>query len=147
MYLTSLFEVLPKQVTMEDIREVETLPRRYKKECEEGAFNIQQVCFCPSRTGRLLALILAGFQVHAFFLQYGRSPPALCKIHGRILKLYPNNPPSGSLSHLHSSIASPSPSFASLCLPLPFLLSPFSLLLPSILIQLSVLDGMAPILN
>ncbi|NWI70100.1 UTRO protein, partial [Todus mexicanus] len=27
MYLTSLFEVLPKQVTMEDIREVETLPR------------------------------------------------------------------------------------------------------------------------
>ncbi|XP_067398337.1 utrophin [Emydura macquarii macquarii] len=42
MYLTSLFEVLPKQVTMEDIREVETLPRRYKKECEEGAFNIQQ---------------------------------------------------------------------------------------------------------
>uniref|UniRef100_A0A8C4W9F7 Utrophin n=1 Tax=Gopherus evgoodei TaxID=1825980 RepID=A0A8C4W9F7_9SAUR len=42
MYLTSLFEVLPQQVTMEDIREVETLPRRYKKECEEGAFNIQQ---------------------------------------------------------------------------------------------------------
>uniref|UniRef100_A0A7N4PXW9 Utrophin n=1 Tax=Sarcophilus harrisii TaxID=9305 RepID=A0A7N4PXW9_SARHA len=32
MYLTSLFEVLPQQVTMEDIREVETLPRRYKKE-------------------------------------------------------------------------------------------------------------------
>ncbi|XP_026505322.1 utrophin [Terrapene carolina triunguis] len=42
MYLTSLFEVLPQQVTMEDIREVETLPRRYKKECEEGAFNVQQ---------------------------------------------------------------------------------------------------------
>ncbi|XP_048345233.1 utrophin isoform X2 [Sphaerodactylus townsendi] len=36
MYLTSLFEVLPQQVTMEDIREVETLPRKYKKECEEG---------------------------------------------------------------------------------------------------------------
>ncbi|XP_061480028.1 utrophin isoform X2 [Rhineura floridana] len=35
MYLTSLFEVLPQQVTMEDIREVETLPRKYKKECEE----------------------------------------------------------------------------------------------------------------
>uniref|UniRef100_A0A8C3T8A5 Utrophin n=1 Tax=Chelydra serpentina TaxID=8475 RepID=A0A8C3T8A5_CHESE len=57
MYLTSLFEVLPQQVTMEDIREVETLPRRYKKECEEGAFNIQEVCFCPSRSGRLLAII------------------------------------------------------------------------------------------
>ncbi|XP_074846537.1 utrophin isoform X2 [Carettochelys insculpta] len=42
MYLTSLFEVLPQQITMEDIREVETLPRRYKKECEEAAFNIQQ---------------------------------------------------------------------------------------------------------
>uniref|UniRef100_A0A672UCI5 Calponin-homology (CH) domain-containing protein n=1 Tax=Strigops habroptila TaxID=2489341 RepID=A0A672UCI5_STRHB len=44
MYLTSLFEVLPKQVTMEDIREVETLPRRYKQECEDGEFNMQQVC-------------------------------------------------------------------------------------------------------
>uniref|UniRef100_A0A8C3S1B1 Utrophin n=1 Tax=Chelydra serpentina TaxID=8475 RepID=A0A8C3S1B1_CHESE len=53
MYLTSLFEVLPQQVTMEDIREVETLPRRYKKECEEGAFNIQEVCFCPSRSGSI----------------------------------------------------------------------------------------------
>ncbi|NXE56554.1 UTRO protein, partial [Casuarius casuarius] len=42
MYLTSLFEVLPKQVTMEDIREVETLPRRYKQECEDGEFNIHQ---------------------------------------------------------------------------------------------------------
>nr|XP_016854217.1 PREDICTED: utrophin isoform X4 [Anolis carolinensis] len=36
MYLTSLFEVLPQQVTIEDIHEVETLPRKYKKECEEG---------------------------------------------------------------------------------------------------------------
>ncbi|XP_045150513.1 utrophin [Echinops telfairi] len=35
MYLTSLFEVLPQQVTIDDIREVETLPRKYKKECEE----------------------------------------------------------------------------------------------------------------
>ncbi|KAJ6660138.1 hypothetical protein lerEdw1_018065, partial [Lerista edwardsae] len=35
MYLTSLFEVLPQQVTLEDIREVETLPRKYRKECEE----------------------------------------------------------------------------------------------------------------
>ncbi|NWV41474.1 UTRO protein, partial [Grantiella picta] len=42
MYLTSLFEVLPKQVTMEDIREVETLPRRYKQECEGGEFSMQQ---------------------------------------------------------------------------------------------------------
>uniref|UniRef100_I3M7E7 Utrophin n=1 Tax=Ictidomys tridecemlineatus TaxID=43179 RepID=I3M7E7_ICTTR len=35
MYLTSLFEVLPQQVTIDAIREVETLPRKYKKECEE----------------------------------------------------------------------------------------------------------------
>ncbi|KAM6186049.1 utrophin [Rhynchocyon petersi] len=41
MYLTSLFEVLPQQVTIDDIREVETLPRKYKKECEEGEINIQ----------------------------------------------------------------------------------------------------------
>ncbi|KAJ8009626.1 hypothetical protein DPEC_G00090860 [Dallia pectoralis] len=32
MYVTSLFAVLPKDVTMEAIREVETLPRRYKTE-------------------------------------------------------------------------------------------------------------------
>ncbi|XP_030052433.1 utrophin isoform X2 [Microcaecilia unicolor] len=38
MYLTSLFEVLPQEVTMDDIREVETLPKRYKGQCEEGAF-------------------------------------------------------------------------------------------------------------
>lgn len=48
MYLTSLFEVLPKQVTMEDIREVETLPRRYKQECEDGELNMQQVCSSKS---------------------------------------------------------------------------------------------------
>lgn len=40
MYLTSLFEVLPQEVTMEDIREVETLPRKYKKECEEGDMQV-----------------------------------------------------------------------------------------------------------
>ncbi|XP_052025807.1 utrophin isoform X2 [Apodemus sylvaticus] len=41
MYLTSLFEVLPQQVTMDAIREVETLPRKYKKDCEEEEINIQ----------------------------------------------------------------------------------------------------------
>ncbi|XP_031236255.1 utrophin isoform X3 [Mastomys coucha] len=41
MYLTSLFEVLPQQVTIDAIREVETLPRKYKKECEEEGINIQ----------------------------------------------------------------------------------------------------------
>ncbi|KAF5894687.1 utrophin-like isoform X1, partial [Clarias magur] len=30
MYVTSLFAVLPNEVTMDDIREVETLPRKYK---------------------------------------------------------------------------------------------------------------------
>ncbi|XP_041106254.1 dystrophin-like isoform X4 [Polyodon spathula] len=42
MYVTAFFEVLPKEVTMDDIREVETLPRRYKVECEESQFNSQQ---------------------------------------------------------------------------------------------------------
>ncbi|XP_008579608.1 PREDICTED: utrophin [Galeopterus variegatus] len=41
MYLTSLFEVLPQQVTLDALREVETLPRKYKKECEEEGINIQ----------------------------------------------------------------------------------------------------------
>uniref|UniRef100_A0A8B9NN47 Calponin-homology (CH) domain-containing protein n=1 Tax=Accipiter nisus TaxID=211598 RepID=A0A8B9NN47_9AVES len=53
MYLTSLFEVLPKQVTMEDIREVETLPRRYKQECEDGEFNMQQVCLSSKSAAAL----------------------------------------------------------------------------------------------
>uniref|UniRef100_A0A665WIT9 Utrophin n=1 Tax=Echeneis naucrates TaxID=173247 RepID=A0A665WIT9_ECHNA len=34
MYVTSLFAVLPKDVTMEAIREVETLPRKFKVEAE-----------------------------------------------------------------------------------------------------------------
>ncbi|XP_040285503.1 utrophin isoform X2 [Bufo bufo] len=42
MYLTSLFEVLPHEVTMDDIREVETLPRRYKGQCEDIAFTKHQ---------------------------------------------------------------------------------------------------------
>ncbi|XP_076782972.1 utrophin isoform X2 [Arvicanthis niloticus] len=41
MYLTSLFEVLPQHVTIDAVREVETLPRKYKKECEEEEINIQ----------------------------------------------------------------------------------------------------------
>uniref|UniRef100_A0A663MQL5 Utrophin n=1 Tax=Athene cunicularia TaxID=194338 RepID=A0A663MQL5_ATHCN len=51
MYLTSLFEVLPKQVTMEDIREVETLPRRYKQECEDGELNMQQAVALEEEQG------------------------------------------------------------------------------------------------
>lgn len=43
MYLTSLFEVLPQQVTLEDIREVETLPRKYKKECEEEDIQVMHI--------------------------------------------------------------------------------------------------------
>ncbi|NXG40626.1 UTRO protein, partial [Psilopogon haemacephalus] len=51
MYLTSLFEVLPKQVTMEDIREVETLPRKYKQECEDGDFSMQQAATLEEEQG------------------------------------------------------------------------------------------------
>lgn len=36
MYVTSLFAVLPKDVSMEAIREVETLPRKFKAEAEDS---------------------------------------------------------------------------------------------------------------
>uniref|UniRef100_A0A671RQ22 Utrophin n=1 Tax=Sinocyclocheilus anshuiensis TaxID=1608454 RepID=A0A671RQ22_9TELE len=36
MYVTSLFAVFPNDITIDDIREVETLPRRYKVEHEDG---------------------------------------------------------------------------------------------------------------
>ncbi|XP_021114944.1 utrophin isoform X4 [Heterocephalus glaber] len=49
MYLTSLFEVLPQQVTIDAIREVETLPRKYKKECEEDEINIQRTAAAEER--------------------------------------------------------------------------------------------------
>lgn len=54
MYLTSLFEVLPQQVTIDAIREVETLPRKYKKECEEGDVTMQVQA--PSHRSAPLAL-------------------------------------------------------------------------------------------
>ncbi|XP_059504261.1 dystrophin isoform X5 [Stegostoma tigrinum] len=50
MYVTSLFEVLPQQVTMEDILEVETLPRQYKFECAEGPLSHQQNVTCEKET-------------------------------------------------------------------------------------------------
>lgn len=36
MYVTSLFAVLPKDVSMDAIREVETLPRKYKVEADDS---------------------------------------------------------------------------------------------------------------
>ncbi len=36
MYVTSLFAVFPNDITIDDIREVETLPRRYKVDHEDG---------------------------------------------------------------------------------------------------------------
>ncbi|KAM4522124.1 utrophin isoform 2-T2 [Odontesthes bonariensis] len=45
MYVTSLFAVLPKDVSMDAIREVETLPRKYKVEAEDSGpgLNVQNV--------------------------------------------------------------------------------------------------------
>lgn len=40
MYVTSLFAVLPKDVSMEAIREVETLPRKYKAASEDTAVGL-----------------------------------------------------------------------------------------------------------
>ncbi|KAG2468093.1 UTRO protein, partial [Polypterus senegalus] len=51
MYVTSLFEVLPKDVTIDDIREVESLPRRYKIDCGEGQFYSQQGTTSEEETG------------------------------------------------------------------------------------------------
>lgn len=36
MYVTSLFAVLPNDITMDDIREVETLPRKFRVEGDEA---------------------------------------------------------------------------------------------------------------
>lgn len=41
MYVTSLFAVLPKEVSMEAIREVETLPRKFKVEAEGAGLSAQ----------------------------------------------------------------------------------------------------------
>uniref|UniRef100_A0A3P8QCA9 Utrophin n=1 Tax=Astatotilapia calliptera TaxID=8154 RepID=A0A3P8QCA9_ASTCA len=41
MYITSLFAVLPKDVSMEAIKEVETLPRKYKVESEDSVLSVQ----------------------------------------------------------------------------------------------------------
>nr|KAF6363085.1 hypothetical protein mPipKuh1_010082 [Pipistrellus kuhlii] len=57
MYLTSLFEVLPQQVTIDAIREVETLPRKYRKECEEGDINIQNIKVHLDKLGEQIAVI------------------------------------------------------------------------------------------
>lgn len=42
MYVTSLFQVLPQQVTIEAIREVETLPRQSKVTREEHIHHQQR---------------------------------------------------------------------------------------------------------
>lgn len=49
MYVTSLFAVLPKDVSMDAIREVETLPRKYKVEAEDSGPGLSaQVKHCVS---------------------------------------------------------------------------------------------------
>lgn len=46
MYVTSLFAVLPKDVSMEAIREVETLPRKYKAASEDAAASLPAQVIC-----------------------------------------------------------------------------------------------------
>uniref|UniRef100_A0A3B3SVI9 Calponin-homology (CH) domain-containing protein n=1 Tax=Paramormyrops kingsleyae TaxID=1676925 RepID=A0A3B3SVI9_9TELE len=48
MYVTSLFAVLPKELTMDDIREVEALPKKYKAEVEEVPAGPRQSCHLPA---------------------------------------------------------------------------------------------------
>lgn len=49
MYVTSLFAVLPKDVSMEAIREVETLPRKYKVEAEDSGPGLSAQVKCPTQ--------------------------------------------------------------------------------------------------
>ncbi|XP_060750696.1 utrophin-like isoform X3 [Tachysurus vachellii] len=51
MYVTSLFAELPNDVTMDDIREVETLPRKYKVE-EDHPVSTQGLAGAPEEVGR-----------------------------------------------------------------------------------------------
>ncbi|XP_058266375.1 utrophin isoform X2 [Hemibagrus wyckioides] len=51
MYVTSLFAVLPNDVTMDDIREVETLPRKYKVD-EDHPVSTQGLARAPEEVGR-----------------------------------------------------------------------------------------------
>lgn len=46
MYVTSLFAVLPKDVSMDAIREVETLPRKYKVASEDAAAGLTAQVNC-----------------------------------------------------------------------------------------------------
>lgn len=48
MYVTSLFAVLPKDVSMEAIREVETLPRKYKVEAEDSGPGLSAQVKCQT---------------------------------------------------------------------------------------------------
>ncbi|XP_077443822.1 utrophin isoform X2 [Stigmatopora argus] len=43
LYVTSLFAALPKDVSMASIREVETLPRRFKVEAEDSGLHVQNM--------------------------------------------------------------------------------------------------------
>ncbi|XP_053338740.1 utrophin-like isoform X2 [Clarias gariepinus] len=52
MYVTSLFAVLPNEVTMDDIREVETLPRKYKVDDGHPVSTQQGLAGAPEEVGR-----------------------------------------------------------------------------------------------
>uniref|UniRef100_A0A3P9HAQ3 Calponin-homology (CH) domain-containing protein n=1 Tax=Oryzias latipes TaxID=8090 RepID=A0A3P9HAQ3_ORYLA len=62
MYVTSLFAVLPKDVSMDAIREVETLPRKFKTEDAVPGLSVQilelqfppELCFCSSPDGKCI---------------------------------------------------------------------------------------------
>uniref|UniRef100_A0A3B3H6B7 Calponin-homology (CH) domain-containing protein n=1 Tax=Oryzias latipes TaxID=8090 RepID=A0A3B3H6B7_ORYLA len=62
MYVTSLFAVLPKDVSMDAIREVETLPRKFKTEDAVPGLSVQilelqfppELCFCSSPYGKCI---------------------------------------------------------------------------------------------
>ncbi|NWI18791.1 DMD protein, partial [Crypturellus soui] len=72
MYVTSLFQVLPQQVTMEAIREVETLPRPSRITREEHIQVHQQQRFSQGVSCFACALPCYCFEV-AVYLNYTKS--------------------------------------------------------------------------
>lgn len=81
MYVTSLFAVLPKDVSMEAIREVETLPRKHKAEAEASGPGRSVQVKCTALTWGAYGLKLSShFNTTEFFSsqpkgQSARFPP------------------------------------------------------------------------
>uniref|UniRef100_A0A3P8TDP0 Calponin-homology (CH) domain-containing protein n=1 Tax=Amphiprion percula TaxID=161767 RepID=A0A3P8TDP0_AMPPE len=85
MYITSLFAVLPKDVSMEAIREVETLPRKYKVEAEDSGPRLSaqvkrtvQLSYTPISIYAIFDL--AWMPLQRFYLLFSTAPDRFDKL-------------------------------------------------------------------